>query len=144
MSLLTDRKAFEQWYACNAFDYERNPIGSRECGLQWAAWQAAQAALIKKLATVSVEPVAWHDEEFDMAYTASELAGEPSDPTMFPPLFTTSAIAAARVQSVNECAELVKQWGALGGQIQTAMRALISGRMDITSSRPSLAPGQPL
>ena len=40
----TTRATFEQWYAENAFDYARNPIGSRECGLQWAAWRAATAA----------------------------------------------------------------------------------------------------
>jgi hypothetical protein len=34
------RELFETWYACNAFDYESNPIGSRDCGLQRAAWQA--------------------------------------------------------------------------------------------------------
>ena len=39
-----ERKKFESWYACNAFDYERNPIGSRDCGLQWAAWQARAKA----------------------------------------------------------------------------------------------------
>ena len=42
-----ERKAFEQWYVCNAFDYERNPIGSRECGLQWSAWKARAAHGIK-------------------------------------------------------------------------------------------------
>jgi len=35
------REAFEQWYIENAFMYGRDPIGSRECGLQWAAWQGA-------------------------------------------------------------------------------------------------------
>jgi hypothetical protein len=38
-----DKKAFEQWYTGNAFDYERNPIGSKTCGLQRQAWQAALA-----------------------------------------------------------------------------------------------------
>lgn len=42
---MTDRKEFEEWYVCNAFDYERDPIGSRDCGLQWAAWQAGQERL---------------------------------------------------------------------------------------------------
>lgn len=32
---------FEQWYADNAFDYVRDPVGSRECGLQRRAWHAA-------------------------------------------------------------------------------------------------------
>lgn len=40
--MTTQRKQFEQWYATHAFNYERDPIGSRDCGLQWAAWQAAQ------------------------------------------------------------------------------------------------------
>lgn len=35
------REAFEQWYVTNAFDFEKNPLGSRECSLQWQAWQAA-------------------------------------------------------------------------------------------------------
>ena len=35
-----ERQNFEQWYAENAFDYASNPIGSRECGLQWNAWRA--------------------------------------------------------------------------------------------------------
>ena len=37
-----ERKEFEEWYSQNAFDYQSNPIGSRECGLQWKAWQAAR------------------------------------------------------------------------------------------------------
>jgi len=37
-----DRAEFEQWYAENAFDFVKNPIGSRDCGLQWKAWQAAK------------------------------------------------------------------------------------------------------
>ena len=40
-----EREAFEKWYVENAFDYEQNPIGSRDCGLQWKAWQAACANL---------------------------------------------------------------------------------------------------
>jgi uncharacterized protein CbrC (UPF0167 family) len=38
------RKQFEQWYVENAFDVVREPIGSRDCGLQWKAWSAALAA----------------------------------------------------------------------------------------------------
>lgn len=38
-----ERKAFDQWYAENAFDFAKNPIGSRECGLQWSAWKARAA-----------------------------------------------------------------------------------------------------
>lgn len=37
------RADFEEWYATNAFDYVSNPVGSRECGLKWEAWQASRA-----------------------------------------------------------------------------------------------------
>jgi hypothetical protein len=36
----SERKAFEQWYVCNAFDYESAPLGSHVCDLQWRAWLA--------------------------------------------------------------------------------------------------------
>ena len=39
-----ERKAFEQWYVENAFDYERDPLGSKLCGDQWAAWKYRAAA----------------------------------------------------------------------------------------------------
>lgn len=37
------RAAFEAWYARTAFDYVLSPIGSRDCSLQWKAWQEAHA-----------------------------------------------------------------------------------------------------
>lgn len=37
----TDRSRFEAWYTLHAFDLAANPIGSRECHLQWKAWEAA-------------------------------------------------------------------------------------------------------
>lgn len=46
-SAVDERAAFEAWYSQNAFNFERDPIGSRECGLQWKAWQA-RAALARK------------------------------------------------------------------------------------------------
>lgn len=51
-----ERKEFEQWYACNAFDYEKNPVGSRECGLQWAAW-------IARANPPNRVPAAWRSKE---------------------------------------------------------------------------------
>jgi hypothetical protein len=36
---------FEQWYCENAVNFERNPIGSRDCDLQRRAWHAALDAL---------------------------------------------------------------------------------------------------
>lgn len=38
-----ERKEFEAWYARTAFDYVLSPIGSRDCSLQWRAWQQAHA-----------------------------------------------------------------------------------------------------
>ena len=38
-----ERARFEDWYVVNAFDYQRDPIGSRDCSLQWTAWKAALA-----------------------------------------------------------------------------------------------------
>jgi len=52
MTNSTTRDEFEAWYVVNAFDYERNPIGSRECGLQRAAWQAARRAALLEAAAV--------------------------------------------------------------------------------------------
>jgi hypothetical protein len=40
-----ERARFEAWYVAHAFHYEANPIGSRECSLQWQAWNAAILAL---------------------------------------------------------------------------------------------------
>jgi hypothetical protein len=37
---MNPRKAFEQWYTENAFDYDSAPIGSRDCNLQWRSWVA--------------------------------------------------------------------------------------------------------
>lgn len=39
-----ERARFEDWYVRNAFDYVANPLGSRDCDLQWKGWQAALAA----------------------------------------------------------------------------------------------------
>lgn len=39
-----ERARFEDWYVQNAFDYVANPIGSRDCALQWKGWQAALSA----------------------------------------------------------------------------------------------------
>lgn len=35
-----EREKFEEWYSQNAFDFQANPIGSRECALMWKAWSA--------------------------------------------------------------------------------------------------------
>jgi hypothetical protein len=40
--IVEDDDLFEDWYILNAFDYGKNPVGSRECGLQRKAWMAAK------------------------------------------------------------------------------------------------------
>lgn len=36
--------SFDDWYVQHSFDYERHPLGSRECELQREGWDAALAA----------------------------------------------------------------------------------------------------
>ena len=50
---MTTRAEFEQWYVENAFDYERNPVGSRDCGLQWQSFQAGRESM--KLSRIDEE-----------------------------------------------------------------------------------------
>jgi hypothetical protein len=56
-------KTFEEWYAESAFDYAANPIGSRDCGLQRAAWTASRAALLadQKKAPSDVSQAEWDE-----------------------------------------------------------------------------------
>lgn len=49
MSDTNEREEFEKWYSVSAFDFVENPIGSRDCGLQWRAWQARGELEAKKL-----------------------------------------------------------------------------------------------
>ena len=108
MILLTDRE-IEQLSEGIAIDDFNHDLARR-----------VEAAVIKKLATVSVE---WPES----ASSSHEVyLREQIEPML----------AAARVQAVEECAELVKQWGALGEQIQTAMRELIGGK-DGSANEPS-------
>lgn len=75
---MSEREEFEKWYAENAFDYAANPIGTRDCGLQYQAWRAAKvssaariAELEAKLAEIEKqEPVAWAWEVFKTVTTA--------------------------------------------------------------------------
>ena len=52
------RKQFEEWYSVNAFDYAANPIGSRDCDLQWRAWKGLAA-----LSTPAPDPVGMAEPE---------------------------------------------------------------------------------
>ena len=46
---IDDKRAFEQWYTTHTFDYELQPIGSRECSLQRKAWIASRAEPVRKV-----------------------------------------------------------------------------------------------
>ena len=118
MSLLTDRE-IEQLSEGIAIDDFNHDLARR-----------VEAAVLQKLATVSVAPVAWLDEEFDMAYTTSELAGEPTDPTMFPALYPPEAIAAARVQENEKIANWYYNEGHRLAvfEVAPAIRALITDK----------------
>ena len=48
-----ERDKFEKWYVTHIWDLKEYPIGSRECYLQWKAWQAAIAANASKQEPVS-------------------------------------------------------------------------------------------
>lgn len=54
--IATIRSEFGDWYTCNAFDYASNPIGSRQCDLQWRAYLAARLAPPAGFVMVPVEP----------------------------------------------------------------------------------------
>lgn len=59
-----DRAEFEQWYTMHAHDYAKNPIGSRDCDLQWRAWQASRADLLaSRAATYTFDEIktAWDE-----------------------------------------------------------------------------------
>ena len=46
---MTEREEFEKWYAESAFNFVRDPIGSRDCGLQWKAWQVCAELKDKRI-----------------------------------------------------------------------------------------------
>ena len=56
------RARFEAWYIENTPDYSLAPLGSRDCGLQWKAWQACHAAMqgedVRRDAMSSIEQIA--------------------------------------------------------------------------------------
>lgn len=92
MSLLTDREIK---------DIEMYARSVTEWNLQFA--RAIEAAVIKKLATVSVEPVAFHAQD-GIVSVASHI-----DKDKF--LFTTEAITAARVQGENRIVGFMSRKG---------------------------------
>ena len=53
------REEFEEFYSASAFNYEENPIGSRECGLQWASYLAARRQDAARIAEFQREMCKW-------------------------------------------------------------------------------------
>jgi hypothetical protein len=86
-----ERKAFEAWYTTHAFDYERNQLGSRECALQWQAWQARAAS---KPAEREGVPYAVWRQGFDAVakWKASQPAQEPVAEVMESGVLSPSAL----------------------------------------------------
>lgn len=74
---MSDRKEFEEWYSGNAFNYTRDPLGSRDCSLQWVAWQAGQerlrAGLAELRAAIEAMRVAGGAAEFQRAFDEAKI-----------------------------------------------------------------------
>ena len=72
-----------------------------------AICNAVEAAVIAKLATgVSVEPVAWFELNGDMDAWFLSYGFNPKAKTR--PLYTATAIAAARVQAIKDCEDAIE------------------------------------
>lgn len=78
----------------------------------------AQTAVLRKLATVSVEPVAFHAQD-GIVSVASHI-----DKDKF--LFTTEALAAARAQALEEAAKVAEGYPKYGDATAAEIRALIT------------------
>lgn len=59
------RAEFEEWYSTHAFNYTRNPTGSRDCSLQWDSWEAAMNTRAPSATSVGVDEVARDAERLD-------------------------------------------------------------------------------
>ena len=80
----SERNRFEEWYVKNAFNYVRDPIGSRDCSLQWAAWQAgseshraelaAWRSALAKVGPYYIPATNVSDEEAEEVYAAIDAA----------------------------------------------------------------------
>lgn len=83
---MNDREQFEAWYVENVFDLQADPVGSRLCGLQWKAWQAARAT------PASAVPVQQRETAWEYSFTHSSAVGH-GDTTVGPCLTYDKAIA---------------------------------------------------
>jgi len=98
-----------------------------------------EQAVIAKLAAVSVEATAWAHRETGLVVLAKEIAKTSRNEERiksgeFDPLYQAEAIAAARVQAIEEAAKICEcQWSTLeerdaGIEFAEAIRELIGGK----------------
>ena len=86
------RAAFEKWYAFRAVHKDPSPIGSRDCGMQWAAWHAAWRKQAERLrvAELDVARMSWIEshpsyetqfdhEDGDLVVSIMRVTGYPND-----------------------------------------------------------------
>ena len=116
---MTQREAFEAWAKSQNLDPDHKEkdawgrdVYSPHIHSMWCGWQAAQA----QAAGASMEPVAWMRPsvtENGIVYDSSfrdengMVLPETREEQGFERLYTAAAIAAARVQAINECADLI-------------------------------------
>ena len=131
MTILTDQEKQDiaETVVHMSFDINYSESIAHVCEL-------AEAAVIRKLATVSVEPCAWEVETEQQDGTRAKWVstdrkrhrefcdfGEPRQ------LYSAVALAAARVQENEKAATLAMSMeGAAGQDIADAIRALIGGK----------------
>jgi len=136
MTILTDQEKQDiaETVVHMSFDINYSESIAHVCEL-------AEAAVIRKLATVSVEPCAWEVETEQQDGTRAKWVstdrkrhrefcdfGEPRQ------LYSQEAIAAARVQALEDAAKICEcQWSTLeerdaGIEYAEAIRALIGGK----------------
>jgi hypothetical protein len=65
----SERAKFEAWYVETAFDYCKDPIGSRDCSMQWAGWQARAQSSGPVVAVSELEDLIERWEEFQLSKT---------------------------------------------------------------------------
>ena len=137
MSLLNDDELFA------ALDADIQSIAdakadAESCEVIVSMANAIEQAVIAKLAAVSVEATAWAHRETGLVVLAKEIAKTSRNEERiksgeFDPLYQAEALAAARVQAIEEASKICEcQWSTLeerdaGIEFAEAIRALIGG-----------------
>ena len=108
------REEFEHWYIENIIDYVRAPIGSRECALQWKAWQAALASQpVQASKNIAEKALVW----FSALDKCSRLLKMPDDQAIMETpillmnvLDETESLKAENAALKERVAELENKW----------------------------------